>query len=425
VNTLQRATQWLKAHPLALDAALAAAVLVAMTAGSFIDPHAEHGAKWGARTPTPLSLVLMTLAAAALVLRRRAPRAVLTVTAALSLVEIVTGDPRAPVAMSAVVALYTVASTTDRPTTWRVGLLTMTVLTGVAMLVGPLPWYAQENLAIFAWTGMAAAAGDAVRSRRAFVDAIRERAERAERTREEEARRRVAEERLRIARDLHDVVAHHIALVNVQAGVASHVMDRRPDQAKEALAHVREASRSALNELRATVGLLRQSGDPEAPTEPAPGLDRLDELAGTFRHAGLPVEVARNDDGTTLPAAVDLAAYRVIQEALTNVRKHAGPDAKAEVSVVRVGPNIEITVIDNGAAAHAADAARTPPPGPAGQRDDPDGDRGGGHGLLGMRERVGALGGGLTTGPRYGGGFRVHAILPVKNRPTTATGATE
>lgn len=164
--------------------------------------------------------------------------------------------------------------------------------------------------------------------RRAFVHAIKERALRAERTREEEARRRVAEERLRIARDLHDVVAHHIALVNVQAGVAAHVMDKRPDQAKEALAHVREASRSALNELRATVGLLRQSGDPEAPTEPAPGLARLDELADTFRNAGLPVEVARSDSGTVLPAAADLAAYRVIQEALTNVRKHAGQERR-------------------------------------------------------------------------------------------------
>jgi signal transduction histidine kinase len=327
--------------------------------------------------------------------------AVLALTGTLSVIESVTGDPRAPVAMSAVIALYTVASTTDRPTTWRVGLLTMTVLTGAAMAAGPLPWYAQENLGIFAWTGIGATAGDAVRSRRAFVQAIRERAERAERTREEEARRRVAEERLRIARDLHDVVAHHIALVNVQAGVAAHVMDKRPDQAKEALAHVREASRSALNELRATVGLLRQSGDPEAPTEPAPGLDRLDELTGTFRSAGLHVEVARADQGTTLPAAVDLAAYRIIQEALTNVQKHAGPQAKAEVSVVRVGPNIEITVLDDGSGENETQ------------------DSGGGHGLLGMRERVSALRGTLTTGPRYGGGFRVHAILPLKNRTPT------
>lgn len=382
---------------MALDAALAIGVLACMVAGSFVDPHGPDGVTWGIRTPDPLSLVLIGLSAAALVFRRRAPMTVLALTGTFSVVECVTGDPRAPVAMSAVIALYTVASATDRPTTWRVGLLTMTVLTAAAMLGGPLPWYAQENLGIFAWTGIGATAGDAVRSRRAFVQAIQDRAEKAERTREEEARRRVAEERLRIARDLHDVVAHHIALVNVQAGVAAHVMDKRPDQAKEALAHVREASRSALNELRATVGLLRQSGDPEAPTEPAPGLDRLDELVGTFRSAGLQVEVARADAGTTLPAAVGLAAYRVIQEALTNVQKHAGGAAKAEVSVVRVGPNIEITVLDNG----------------AGAEDSADG---GGHGLLGMRERVTALRGTLTTGPRYGGGFRVHAILPVKTR---------
>ncbi|MGW1951968.1 sensor histidine kinase [Streptomyces sp. NPDC001920] len=403
MSILDRARRHLKAHPMALDAALAVAVLACMVAGSFVDPHGKSGVSWGLRTPDALSLVLIVLGAAALVLRRRAPMTVLALTCTVSLVESVTGDPRAPVAMSAVIALYTVASTTDRPTTWRVGLLTMTVLTGSAMLAGPLPWYAQENLAIFAWTGIGATAGDAVRSRRAVVAAIRERAERAERTREEEARRRVAEERLRIARDLHDVVAHHIALVNVQAGVAAHVMDKRPDQAKEALAHVREASRSALNELRATVGLLRQSGDPEAPTEPAPGLDRLDELTGTFRSAGLQVEVARADQGTTLPAAVDLAAYRVIQEALTNVQKHAGAEAKAEVSVVRVGPNIEITVLDDGTGDDAA----------------PDG---GGHGLLGMRERVTALRGTLTTGPRYGGGFRVHAILPVEGRTRAAEG---
>lgn len=389
---------------MALDAALAVGVLACMVAGSFVDPHGKNEVTWALRTPDALSLLLITLASAALVFRRRAPMTVLALTGTASVVESVTGDPRAPVAMSAVIALYTVASTTDRPTTWRVGLLTMTVLTGSAMLAGPLPWYAQENLAIFAWTGIGATAGDAVRSRRAFVAAIRERAERAERTREEEARRRVAEERLRIARDLHDVVAHHIALVNVQAGVASHVMDKRPDQAKEALAHVREASRSALNELRATVGLLRQSGDPEAPTEPAPGLDRLDELAGTFRNAGLQVEVARADQGSTLPAAVGLAAYRVIQEALTNVQKHAGPEAKAEVSVVCVGPNVEITVLDDGAG-------------------DDETVEGGGHGLLGMRERVTALRGTLTTGPRYGGGFRVHAILPLKSRTRAAEDA--
>ncbi|MFG2644092.1 sensor histidine kinase [Streptomyces sp. NPDC048370] len=394
-----RLRQWLRAHPLAFDGALALGVLVCMITASFADPHgSRNGPTFGDRTPDADSVALMVLGAAALVLRRRDPLAVLAFTGAVTLVEFIVDDRPAPVVMSVVIAVYTVAARTDRPTTWRVGLITMAVLTGAAMLFGPTPWYAQENLGVFAWTGMAAAAGDAVRSRRAFVDAIRERAERAERTREEEARRRVAEERLRIARDLHDVVAHHIALVNVQAGVAAHVMDKRPDQAKEALGHVRAASRSALDELRATVGLLRQSGDPEAPTEPAPGLTVLDELLATFRNAGLPVELACATDDTDLPAAVDLAAYRIIQEALTNVRKHAGPAAKAEVSVIRVGRTVEITVLDNGV------PQQTPS------------DDTGGHGLLGMRERVSALGGTLTAAPRYGGGFRVQAILPATAR---------
>ncbi|MFI7893792.1 sensor histidine kinase [Streptomyces sp. CACIS-1.16CA] len=429
-----RARRWLRDHPLAFDATLAFCTLVAMICSSFTDPGDGHGPPaFGARTPELFSVLLMTLTAAALVLRRRRPMQVLAVTAALAAVEYVLMDPSAPVVMSTVIALYTVASRTDRPTTWRVGLLTMGGLTAAAMVFGSTPWYSQENFGVFAWTGLASAAGDAVRSRRAFVDAIRERAERAERTREEEARRRVAEERLRIARDLHDVVAHHIALVNVQAGVAAHVMDKRPDQAKEALAHVRDASRSALNELRVTVGLLRQQGDPEAPTEPAPGLAVLGELVTTFRNAGLPVEVACADRDR-LPAAVDLAAYRVIQEALTNVRKHAGAGARAEVSVVRVGATAEVTVLDNG----RGSAGRRPGTGPAGGTGedgggpggpgDGDGQAGGGHGLVGMRERVTALGGALTAGPRYGGGFRVHAILPVEartgepDRPGTAGG---
>ncbi|MFE0135395.1 sensor histidine kinase [Streptomyces sp. NPDC059037] len=406
MTTLVRGRCWAKAHPLAVDGALAAAVLVCMVIGSLVEPYRHDGGpSWGTRTPATLNVILMILGAAALIFRRRDPWLVLAATCAVSVIDLVTGEYRGAVVMSAVVALYTVAATTNRPTTWRIGLITMTGLTGVAMVAGPLPWYAQENLGIFAWTGMASAAGDAVRSRRAFVDAIRERAERAERTREEEARRRVAEERLRIARDLHDVVAHHIALVNVQAGVAAHVMDKRPDQAKEALSHVRDASRSALNELRATVGLLRQSGDPEAPTEPAPGLAHLDDLVDTFRHAGLPVEVTRGDAATELPAGADLAAYRIIQEALTNVQKHAGTGAKAEVSVVRVGPNIEVTILDDG-------------PGESTEPQD-DENNGGGHGLIGMRERVSALSGRCTAGPRYGGGFRVHAILPVTAKPVS------
>lgn len=305
-----------------------------------------------------------------------------------------TGEGRAPVAATVVVALFSASTHTDRTTTFRLGLATCLLLPAIAMLFGARPWYSAENIALFAWSGMAAAAGEATRNRRAYVAAVEERAERAERTREEEAKRRVAEERMRIARELHDVVAHHIALVNVQAGVAAHIMDSRPDQAKQALAHVREASRSALDELRATVGLLRQSGDPAAPMEPAPGLGVLDQLVDGFRRAGLPVEVVEEDPGT-LPASVDLTAYRVIQESLTNVHKHAGPGARAEIRIARGAAELEVTVVDRGGSPQA--------PGTAG----------GGHGLIGMRERAAALGGTCEAGPRTQGGFRVHARLPL------------
>ncbi|MEU5613963.1 sensor histidine kinase [Streptomyces sparsogenes] len=396
---LARPYRWLIAHPRSLDTLLAVVTFALMLIGAAASPHTGH------HPINAVFVLLAALSAAALVLRRRFPIGVLAVTGALTVVEVVTahdGPPRTSIVFGVVVALCTVAARTDRPTTLRVGLITVALLTGAAMLFGLRPWYAQENFGIFAWTGLAAAAGDAVRSRRAYIAAIEERAVRAERTREEEARRRVAEERLRIARELHDVVAHHIALVNVQAGVASHVMDSRPDQAKQALAHVREASRSALDELRATVGLLRQYGDPAAPTEPAPGLAVLDQLVDGFVRAGLRVEVeAVSRDGVgPLAASVDLTAYRIVQEALTNVHKHAGPDAKAQVRIVRTSAVLLITVDDDGPCAE-----EPPAEGP-----------GGGHGLIGMRERVAALGGSCEAGPRAQGGFRVRARLPLQAR---------
>lgn len=294
-------------------------------------------------------------------------------------------------------------------------------------------------VAAVAWAGTAVAAGDALRSRRAYAVATAERAQRAEETREEEARRRVAEERLRIARELHDVVAHQIALANVQAGVAAHVMDRRPDQARQALAHVREASRSALDELRATVGLLRQHGEPAAPMEPAPGLGLLDQLLDGFRRDGLQVTVEDRTGGGAppapqdpLPASVDLTAYRVIQESLANVRKHAGPGAGAVVRIRRDPGALEVVVDDDGAPGTAAsllppqgrprpdaagDGTSQVPPGipcPGGRSEE----RGtGGHGLLAMYERASALGGVCRAGARPGGGFRVWVRLPLSAQP--------
>ncbi|MEU1629115.1 histidine kinase [Streptomyces sp. NPDC020096] len=395
VTLLARSRHWARAHPLVLDVGLAAVVLGLILVSAVAGPPAHQ------YRPDPANVTLAVLACAALVVRRRIPRSVLAITCAAAVLGFVADQTSrsAPVTVTVVVALFTVASRTDRPTTWRVGAATCAALTAVSMCYGPAPWYSQEHLAVFAWTGMAAAGGDAVRSRRAFVAAIQERAVRAERTREEEARRRVAEERMRIARELHDVVAHHIALVNVQAGVAAHVMDSRPDQAKKALAHVREASRSALDELRATVGLLRQAGDPEAPMEPAPCLADLDRLIEGFARTGLRAEVVTegmSDGAEPLPATVDLTAYRVIQESLTNVHKHAGAGARVQVWIAREGTGVEITVLDDGAGGPVA----------------ADGEHGGGHGLMGMRERAAALGGRFEAGPRPEGGFRVFVRLP-------------
>ncbi|MFJ9408466.1 sensor histidine kinase [Streptomyces sp. NPDC101393] len=405
---------WHRSHPLAFDAVLAVAAFMAILIGAVADPHGPHGApRFGERHLSAMTVALTGLACAVLVLRRRLPRTVLAATGALTIVELAVGtsDPRAPVAASAVIALFTLASRTDRPTTWRIGAVTIVVLTAAAMLSSSRPWYAQENLGIIAWTGMAAAAGDAVRSRRAYISAIQERAERAERTREEEARRRVAEERMRIARELHDVVAHHIALVNVQAGVASHVMDNRPDQAKQALAHVREASRSALEELRTTVGLLRHSDDPGAPTEPAPGLGDLDQLVDGFVRAGLPVDLDAPRTPVALPASVDLTAYRVVQEALTNVHKHAGEGARATVRIVRSEAALTVTVQDDGAGRAGVPRQRG---GERAAAEHDAADSGGGHGLIGMRERVFALRGTIVVGPRAAGGFQVRVTLPLQ-----------
>ncbi|WP_329131000.1 sensor histidine kinase [Streptomyces sp. NBC_01476] len=395
--------RWLRAHQGTADAVLAAVFFALILLGTVagVDRYRLGG----------VDTALVAVACGSLALRRRAPWAVLGFTCLLTALFIVLRqtDGRNPVILTAAVALCTVAARTDRPTTRATGLAVCVGLTALAMIFGPRPWYCEANFAVFAWTGMAAAAGDAVRSRKAYVAAVEERAVRAERSREEEAKRRVAEERMRIARELHDVVAHHIALVNVQAGVAAHVMDSRPDQAKQALAHVREASRSALDELRATVGLLRQHGEPEAPMEPAPGLGVLDQLIDGFRRAGLKVTVeCRCGTPAALPASVDLTAYRVIQESLTNVQKHAGPDAGAVIRISRDPGALEVVVDDDGAAAPVPPQPATAPAGVMG-----------GHGLLGMHERASALGGVCRAGARPGGGFRVFVRLPLSVPPRT------
>jgi signal transduction histidine kinase len=243
--------------------------------------------------------------------------------------------------------------------------------------------------------------GDAVRSRRRWLAETHARLRQAEADQEREAERRVADERLRIARELHDVLAHTIGVVTVQSGVAADTLERRPAAARSALAAIRTASREAMDELRATIGVLRRpeaEGTPDGgtPPAPAPGLGQLDDLVGTAAGAGLRVELAVDGEPRPLPAAVGLTAYRIVQEALANVARHARA-AIVVVSVCYEPDAVRIEVSDDG---------RGPTRPPA------DGQVG--YGLLGMRERAEAVGGWLEAGPGPDGGFRVRACLPTR-----------
>jgi signal transduction histidine kinase len=226
----------------------------------------------------------------------------------------------------------------------------------------------------------------------------RARAEHA-RAAEEQERRQASEERLRIAQELHDVLGHHLSLINVQAGVGLHLMDNRPEQAREALTAIKGASAEALREVRSVLSVLRTEGE-AAPRQPALGLNRLDELTAD---AGIPVRTVINGEPRELPAEVDRAAYRVVQEALTNVRRHAGggPDPGAEVTVGYLAAGLHLSVRNGGA---AADGAAIP---------------GGGSGITGMRARVETLGGKFAAGRLPGGGFLVSVVLPT---PSTGDG---
>jgi signal transduction histidine kinase len=248
---------------------------------------------------------------------------------------------------------------------------------------------------------VAAVFGRSAQHRRAYLAVVEERARRAEESRDSEARRKVTEERVRIARELHDLVAHQITLANAQAAVAAHLFDTRPEQTRVSLKELVKTTRQALDDLRATVGLLRQPDDTSALTDPAPGLSQVPTLLRAFRRAGL--EVSMHEDGTArpLPPAVDLTAYRVIQEALTNVTKHA-PVGSAQVRLAWNRDHVTITVTDDGK------SSATPPERPPG------------YGLIGMRERATAVGGTLTAGARPQGGFLVSAHLPLPSAKNTA-----
>jgi len=246
-----------------------------------------------------------------------------------------------------------------------------------------------------------------VRSRRVLAAEAQERARQAERTREEEARTRVDAERFRIAREVHDTVAHTIAIINVQAGVTAYLLDKRPERARDALLTIERTSSQALHEMRAVLGVLRDDDDGRAPH---PGLARIDDLVAMARDAGLDVKLESGSTETPLPSAVDTTAYRIVQESITNVIRHVGP-TRVTVALDHGTDVLEVRVTDDGgpdadACAEAGAGAGDddiPPPGSA----EP------GRGIVGMRERCQLLGGELTAGPRARGGFEVWARLPL------------
>jgi len=246
--------------------------------------------------------------------------------------------------------------------------------------------------------------GENLRNRRARWAAMEERARRLEAEREERDRQAVTAERLRIARELHDVVAHSMSVIAVQSGVANHVIDSRPAQARQALATIEATSRSALVELRRLLGVLRQGDDPVASLEPNPGLAELGRLADQIRSAGVEVDLTVEGEPGDLPPGVDLSAFRIAQEGLTNVLKHGGGVAHV---LVRYGPGaVSVEIADDGR---------------AGAEDDAPGEDTG-HGLVGMRERVAVFGGELTAGPVPGGGYRMAARLPYAAAAGTGEG---
>ncbi|GAA2582713.1 hypothetical protein GCM10010435_70580 [Winogradskya consettensis] len=298
-----------------------------------------------------------------------------------------------PLLAASVIGTYTVASRTSRRIAVAAGTVTV-VTVYVAVVIGAgRSWTDPLNATIVAWGVAAAAVGDAVRSRRAQLRVSEERARQAEHGREEEALRRVVEERLRIARDLHDVVAHHIAVINVQVGVAVHLLREQPDQAEQALTHVRQSARTVLAELGTVLAVLRStSPDGFDETAPPPGLSRLPHLLESFTAAGLHVERRHDGEPRPLPSAMDLAAYRIIQEALTNAHKH-GSTATARLLLAYSPQGLAIEVVN------ASGATRAPVSGT-------------GHGLIGLRERVSSIGGTVRAGPDPGGTFTVDAHLP-------------
>ena len=292
-----------------------------------------------------------------------------------------------------VVALYTIASERGRAET------VAAVLLAVAGLLFADAHAATANMVLFTrfqnivLAVAAGLAGYAYRTHRAYVKATEDRAAEAERTREEEAARRVEEERVRIAREVHDITAHSLSAVSIQAAAAERLVDRDPAAAKLAIAAARTTAKDALEEIRGMIGVLR-AGDPAAETEPTAGTERLDDLAAYLRRAGVDVALDMGGyDRAAVPAFVDVALYGIAREAATNIVRHAGAHA-ATIRLATRPTGANLSVEDDGRGAAAETDGR-------------------GHGIAGMAERVGLLGGTFAAGPRPRGGFRVEARIPL------------
>jgi signal transduction histidine kinase len=377
------------------DAILAVVVTAILLVGSYGEGSPSSPSDriqfGGHAAPQPgAALILVAVAGLALIWRRRAPVAVLAVSIVAVTVYSLLGLVNGAALIAPVLALYSVAGQVSIRRAFLAALATLAILMTVTAARNPFGHISGGGFDIIPFMVAAALfAGIAVANRNAYVASIRDRAE-------TDARRRIDEERLRIARELHDVVAHTMATINVQAGVAAHVLPTHPEAAAESLQAIKTASKEGLRELRAILNVLRQADDAD-PTQPAPGTAQLEDLIAGARRAGLDTAFTVTGDPVPLPSAVDLAAYRIIQESLTNTIRHAGP-ATAAVSLGYQNDELRIDVTDTGRGQPAI--ARN----------------GGGHGLVGMRERAAAVGGTVEAGPGPAGGFRVAAWLPLAGR---------
>jgi signal transduction histidine kinase len=374
---------------------LAAAVLaIALVGIRGLEAHGLQRAGW-------LGYVLSVLSASLVAGRRRWPLTVFAGTLVVAVGAIAVAPPTGAISLPVVLAVYTLAQVEGRHRS-----VLLALLTGVALALarGLLQYRGWSDARTAVEPALALAAlflGWAVSNRRRYIAEIEARAAEAERTREDEARRRVDAERLRIARELHDVLAHGIATISVQAGVAAHVLDEHPEHAADALRTIKATSKEALRELRGILGVLRDADESE-PREPAAGLCQLERLVAATRRAGVPTQVTISGDRRSLPATVDLAAYRIVQESLTNVLRHAGRSS-AVVAISYTDDAMTISIDDDGRGStrRSTGTSGHPPT------------KASGHGILGMHERAHALGGELQAGPRANGGFRVRARLPV------------